>query len=1234
MMDALMVIQFPGPRAFRDSSDLVPLQQSHILGNFHHRFHPTRPTFHFGVNSPSIYNQQSHQFVPPQQQQQQQQQQQLNQRNLQQNIQLNSPGLRQNVGLNQNSDLVNQNFKSLPPITKSNVPFGSSNQDPSIKDAYPSNAPHTLKFSISSQNYNPNQGKQFSNSVSSQPKLNNQFIQGRGLGVSQVQPTRPTTNHLSSVNVQQQQQTSQYNTGQKVQQTFYQNPNTYSKPVPTFNPPTSNSLPQQPFNTIQSSNLRTTQQSNELLSTNTFSNKQVLTNNVNFNLNSQPHHISPLLNSQIRTNSEFKTNTNLIQQQQKTNVEPPVLPTNFRFPTDPTQQTFQRTNLLGNQQLYQNNNNNNNNNQQLGQFNYPSVPSNFEQQVTEQPRLLSSQQQILKSQPPSVVPPFSSTLPDLTGRKLAFEKAQNHLHLALNEKYLSTPLTNIIPTSSPSKETFTTAPAYTKPKPVVKEITINLNDHKISGDGLPPQLYIKDTRQKEYQEIKSSKEGGKEQNKKEKTQEELINEQIHKLLQSHNLEIVGKDNEAQTNSQEAQLSKVSEQFQKYNYSVQLLNSGGLLSESKVKPTVAPELPPLPDLPEHIKKQYDIKLVHKDDLLKQFDLSGDHNLGNDSSKLFIANGQKLEIVQFSKDGIMDKIPIGTKNAVREPTTTAKPPKLLFEELTKEVIPPGANFELIKHKGDGQVEKVNDFTGGKKVTFVFLEEQEDGSVKIQGVKGNGNQDADGNEVDSLIKKIKNGSLKLPPSLKSKEISDVYGSSTEKLLASPTATVNSRSIQNLPSLSPNYVEKEYLSNQRPTTEFTFNGPSLYSADVTSKFTPSYYETTPQPPTTFSPNLNYVRSTTVKTQEKFRTRFTPTVPSLDTFTPTFGSRRIKPTISSRIQSPETARLSQTGSLLDSQSEFSDYSNSEILSHRSTEYRGQKLRIPQDVVAEESNINAVRPLNEVLKVNGLNEMAKFLEQSGLDTILNETGPYTIFVPTDKAFKKLETQLGGPDKAEEKFRENPRLLSGLLLHHVVPGSFRVEDLQDEMTGVSLAGTQLRVNTYFTDKKQSKENNIVTVNGAKIMSESQNIVVPQGLAHTIDKVLFPLPIGDIFQTLKSDREKRFTKFIKALEHSGLSDLLTGVKTYTVFAPTDKAFSVLTDSELDKLLTNQEAAKTIALRHIVPGTLYTAGMNYYQVMDSMEPGQKVVIKKEIANSAQITTGNIPATNGVIHAVETLL
>lgn len=57
--------------------------------------------------------------------------------------------------------------------------------------------------------------------------------------------------------------------------------------------------------------------------------------------------------------------------------------------------------------------------------------------------------------------------------------------------------------------------------------------------------------------------------------------------------------------------------------------------------------------------------------------------------------------------------------------------------------------------------------------------------------------------------------------------------------------------------------------------------------------------------------------------------------------------------------------------------------------------------------------------------MAKYLKQSGLDTILNETGPYTVFAPSDKAFKNLLVQLGGPDRAEEKFKSNPRLLSGV-----------------------------------------------------------------------------------------------------------------------------------------------------------------------------------------------------------------
>lgn len=39
-------------------------------------------------------------------------------------------------------------------------------------------------------------------------------------------------------------------------------------------------------------------------------------------------------------------------------------------------------------------------------------------------------------------------------------------------------------------------------------------------------------------------------------------------------------------------------------------------------------------------------------------------------------------------------------------------------------------------------------------------------------------------------------------------------------------------------------------------------------------------------------------------------------------------------------------------------------------------------------------------------------------------------------------------------------------------------------------------------------------------------------------MFPLPVGDIVQTLQSDRERRFTNFLRAVFSSGLAETLQG------------------------------------------------------------------------------------------------
>lgn len=69
--------------------------------------------------------------------------------------------------------------------------------------------------------------------------------------------------------------------------------------------------------------------------------------------------------------------------------------------------------------------------------------------------------------------------------------------------------------------------------------------------------------------------------------------------------------------------------------------------------------------------------------------------------------------------------------------------------------------------------------------------------------------------------------------------------------------------------------------------------------------------------------------------------------------------------------------------------------------------------------------------------------------------------------------------------------------------------------------------------------VTTINGAKIVEDKQDIVIPQGIAHAVDRVMFPLPVGDIVQTLQSDRERRFTTFLRILFASGLAESLQGM-----------------------------------------------------------------------------------------------
>nr|KAF7438032.1 hypothetical protein H0235_000423 [Vespula pensylvanica] len=658
------------------------------------------------------------------------------------------------------------------------------------------------------------------------------------------------------------------------------------------------------------------------------------------------------------------------------------------------------------------------------------------------------------------------------------------------------------------------------------------------------------------------------------------------------------------------------------------------------------------------------------LLKQLKSALSETAENDDIRnvttrdLVLPNGKKLQVIH-APNGLSSIVPTDSSTSLRtstqilsSTTTTIKPPKVIFEELTKGVLPPGADFKIIRQKSDGKLEEIGKAPiqnlPAKKVTFVVLEEQPDGSYKVQGVKGN--TDKEGTDVESIVEKIKKGELKLPPSSSNPTKATFEEEANEEITdfsSTKISSPSSRTVSIVPTTSKSTTARyttpsSRLIGSKATSEYypyvTVSSNSASTGDnyVTSASSLSshVYNTVGSTDINLKSKSQNVPATTrasIGTKSHFVPTMAPVNEIITTYSPpistTFSS---SPSFSSHFTPRQPSETSPTPRSIISTT------RSPVTHNKNPIYQDDTERTTIPSIESHVNKNQVHEsLTTLLRKEGLFAIAKYLRQSGLDTVLNETGPYTIFVPTDKAFRTLLVQLGGPEKAEQKFRDNPRLLSGLLLHHVIPGAFRIDSLQDEMTGVSLAGTQLRVNEYAMHDHEWNDVKVTTINGAKVAPNKRDIEIPQGIAHAIDRVMFPLPVGDLVQTLQADRERRFTTFLKMLYTSGLDTTLAGPKTFTVFAPTDSAFTSAASKNGTPIWTEEDgpvAAKAVVSRHIIPTTLYTAGMRYYLQKDTLRVQSPVHIHKNggrvRVNEVNVVTHNVPATNGVLHAIDGVL
>ena len=121
-------------------------------------------------------------------------------------------------------------------------------------------------------------------------------------------------------------------------------------------------------------------------------------------------------------------------------------------------------------------------------------------------------------------------------------------------------------------------------------------------------------------------------------------------------------------------------------------------------------------------------------------------------------------------------------------------------------------------------------------------------------------------------------------------------------------------------------------------------------------------------------------------------------------------------------------------------------------------------------------------------------------------------------------------------------------------------------------------------------------------------------------------------------KNFSTLVTALKAADLVETLSAEGPYTVFAPTNAAFAKIPKATLANLLKpeNKEQLKKVLTYHVVSGAV-TSKMLKSGKVATVEGGNvtvKISGKKVRVNNANVIMADVKASNGVIHAIDTVL
>jgi len=156
-----------------------------------------------------------------------------------------------------------------------------------------------------------------------------------------------------------------------------------------------------------------------------------------------------------------------------------------------------------------------------------------------------------------------------------------------------------------------------------------------------------------------------------------------------------------------------------------------------------------------------------------------------------------------------------------------------------------------------------------------------------------------------------------------------------------------------------------------------------------------------------------------------------------------------------------------------------------------------------------------------------------------------------------------------------------------------------------------------------------------------VTVPSPAARAADDMGMPAKSDkNIIEVATGSGMEKVTTLVTAVKAAGLVDTLEGPGPFTVFAPTNEAFAKLPPGTLDMLLKpeNKEKLRAILLYHVHPGAAITAKECKTMDLSTADEGKVLHVKVDgdtvMINDAKVIKADIPASNGEIHWIDTVL